>query len=70
MLLLDMLVASIASLFQQIASLPLRITRMKKVAVAGGAGFIGSNLTQLIDRGIRILDCTNSLIGQSGVSSL
>ena len=30
----------------------------------------GMNLTQIIHRGIPILDCTNSLAGQSGVSSL
>lgn len=30
----------------------------------------GMNLTPLIVRGIQILDCTNSLFGQSGVSSL
>ena len=30
----------------------------------------GMNLTQLIARGIQILDCTNSISGQSGVSSL
>ena len=30
----------------------------------------GMNLTQLIARGIQILDCTNSLVGQSGVISL
>ena len=30
----------------------------------------GMNLTQLIARGIQILDCTNSISGQAGVSSL
>ena len=30
----------------------------------------GMNLDQLIARGIRILDCTNSIAGQTGVSSL
>lgn len=30
----------------------------------------GMNLKQLIDRGTQILDCTNSLIGNAGVSSL
>lgn len=30
----------------------------------------GMNLEQLINRGIRILDCTNSLIGKAGVSLL
>ena len=30
----------------------------------------GMNLDRLIDRGVLILDCTNSLIGQEGVSSL
>ena len=30
----------------------------------------GMNLTQLIARGIQILDCTNSIPGQAGVSSL
>ena len=30
----------------------------------------GMNLTQLIARGIQILDCTNSITGQAGVSSL
>ena len=30
----------------------------------------GMILTQLIARGVKILDCTNSLIGQAGVSSL
>jgi len=30
----------------------------------------GMNLTQLIARGIQILDCTNSVSGQAGVSSL
>ena len=30
----------------------------------------GMNLTQLISRGIQILDCTNSITGQAGVSSL
>ena len=30
----------------------------------------GMNLTQLISRGIQILDCTNSISGQAGVSSL
>ena len=30
----------------------------------------GMNLTQLIAKGIKILDCTNSLSGQAGVSSL
>ena len=30
----------------------------------------GMNLTELISRGIQILDCTNSLAGQTGVISL
>ena len=30
----------------------------------------GMNLDRLITRGIRILDCTNSITGQTGVSSL
>jgi UDP-N-acetyl-D-glucosamine dehydrogenase len=30
----------------------------------------GMNLTQLIAKGIKILDCTNSITGQAGVSSL
>ena len=30
----------------------------------------GMNLGQLITKGVLILDCTNSLIGQAGVSSL
>jgi UDP-N-acetyl-D-glucosamine dehydrogenase len=30
----------------------------------------GMNLNQLISRGIQILDCTNSITGQAGVSSL
>jgi UDP-N-acetyl-D-glucosamine dehydrogenase len=30
----------------------------------------GMNLEQLINRGVQILDCTNSLTGQAGVSSL
>ena len=30
----------------------------------------GMNLEQLINRGVQILDCTNSLTGQSGISSL
>lgn len=30
----------------------------------------GMDLTELINRGIRILDCTNSIVGQPGVSSL
>jgi UDP-N-acetyl-D-glucosamine dehydrogenase len=30
----------------------------------------GMDLTEIISRGIRILDCTNSIVGQPGVSSL
>jgi UDP-N-acetyl-D-glucosamine dehydrogenase len=30
----------------------------------------GMNLTKLISRGIQILDCTNSISGQAGVTSL
>jgi UDP-N-acetyl-D-glucosamine dehydrogenase len=30
----------------------------------------GMNLEKLITRGVKILDCTNSLIGKAGVSSL
>jgi UDP-N-acetyl-D-mannosaminuronate dehydrogenase len=30
----------------------------------------GMNLEQLINRGVQILDCTNSLTGQAGISSL
>ena len=30
----------------------------------------GMNLEELINRGVQILDCTNSLTGQAGISSL
>lgn len=30
----------------------------------------GMNLTQLMDKGMKILDCTNSITGQAGVSSI
>ena len=30
----------------------------------------GMDLTHIISKGIKVLDCTNSLIGQAGVKSL